>query len=258
MSLKFPEKPEVPLANPPLAEVICQVRYPAILRIAKEQPTEFQERIRQRFPEYGVEQPFKLSIPGAGAVGEPSAELPPRLLRFTSEDGHTTATLAVDFFALSTTRYQHWSIFVDDLAAVSKAVKAIYHPAYASRIGLRYVNRLSHTTTGLDNMQDILELIRPELTAVLRSDAWSNPEEWTSQLVLPDRNGKLALRFVFNSKEAEPFFQLDLDYFEQGKIALSELGKRVDKYHQVIYRAFRWCLFDESLAVFGSRLTEAS
>lgn len=256
MSLKFPEKPEVPLANPPLAEVICQVRYPAILRIAKEQPTEFQDRIRQRFPEYGVEQPFKLSIPGAGAVGEPSAELPPRLLRFASKDGHTIATLTVDFFALSTTRYQHWSNFVDDLLVVSKAVKAIYRPAYASRIGLRYVNRLSRTTTGLDNIQDILGLVRPELTAVLRSEAWSAPEEWTSQLVLPDSDGKLALRFVFNSTEAEPYFQLDLDYFEQGKSALSGLSDRVGRYHQVIYRAFRWCLLDKSLAVFGSRPIE--
>lgn len=258
MSLHFPEKPEIPLANPPLTEVVCQVRYPAILRIAKEHPVEFQERIRQRFPEYDIEQPFKLSIPGVGAVGEPSAELPPRLFRFTSVDGHTIATLAVDFFALSTTRYQHWSNFVDDLLVVSEAVQATYRPAYASRIGLRYVNRLSQTTTGLDNMQDILELIRPELTAVLRSDGWGNPEEWISQMVLPDRNGKLALRFVFNIKEAEPYFQLDFDYFEQGKIELSELSECVDRYHQIIYRAFRWCLFDESLAVFGSRPTEAS
>lgn len=256
MSLQFPEKPEIPLTNPPLTEVICQVRFPVILRIAKEQPTEFQERIRQRFPEYGVEQPFKLSIPGAGAIGEPSAELPPRLLRFTSKDGNTTATLAVDFFALSTTRYQHWSNFVDDLTVVSKAVEAIYRPAYAGRIGLRYVNRLSRTTTGLDNIQDILGLVRPELTAVLRSEAWSDPEEWTSQLVLPDQEGKLALRFVFNSTEAEPYFHLDLDYFEQGKVALSGLNERVNRYHQVIYRAFRWCLFDHSLAVFGSRPME--
>ncbi|MFZ2359604.1 MAG: TIGR04255 family protein [Anaerolineae bacterium] len=256
MSLQFPEKTEIPLANPPLAEVICQVRYPPILRIAKEQPTKFQERIRQRFPEYGIEQPFKLSIPGAGAIGEPSAELPPRLLRFTSKDGHTTATLAVDFFALSTTRYRHWSNFVDDLMVVSKAVEATYRPAYASRIGLRYVNRLNRTTTGLDNIPDILGLVRPELIAVLHSEAWSDPEEWTSQLVLPDREGKLALRFVFNSTEAEPYFQLDFDYFEQGQVALSELRERVNRYHQVIYRAFRWCLSDRSLAVFGSRPIE--
>jgi uncharacterized protein (TIGR04255 family) len=256
MTLKFPDKPEVPLANPPLTEVICQVRYPPILRIAKEDPSEFQERIRDRFPGFGFEQPFRLRLPGGGGVGEPLAELPPRLLRFTSLDEHAAVTLAVDFYALSTSRYTHWRDFLADLSLVHEAVVASYRPAFGARIGLRYVNRLSPSTTGLSTMQEITALVRPELTAMLRGDPWNAPEEWLSQLVLADGDAKLALRLVFNSKEDEPFLQLDFDYFEQGKVSLTDLGERVERYHSMIYRAFRWCLLDDSLVVFGGMVTE--
>lgn len=105
-------------------------------------------------------------------------------------------------------------------------------------------------------MQEITALVRPELTAILHGDGWSEPEEWLSQLVLTDGDARLALRLMFNSKEDEPFLQLDLDYFEQGKVPLTELSERVQHYHNMIYRAFRWCLVDDSLAVFGGKITE--
>lgn len=258
MALHFPDKPEIPLANPPLAEVVCQVRYPPILRIAKENPSELQERIRHRFPGFGVEQPFKLQIPGLGSVGEPSAELPPRLFRFKSTDEQTTASLAIDFCALSTNKYSHWLDFVDDLMVLHEAVVAIYQPAYATRIGLRYVNRFDRTNTGLDGMQEILALIRPELTSMLRSDGWSDPEEWLSQLVLADGDAKLTIRTALDSEDGESFLLLDFDYYEHGKMELAGLKEHINRYHKVIYRAFRWCLLDKSLAVFGSEPTKTS
>lgn len=55
MAINFPHKDEIPLSSPPLIEVVCQVRFPPILQIAKEVPSEFQEGVRHRFPQLELE-----------------------------------------------------------------------------------------------------------------------------------------------------------------------------------------------------------
>ena len=67
--LCFPSSEDVRLKNAPLAEVICQVRFPPVLRIGSEQPADFQERIRGRFPQLGVEQGMVVRM--APLEGEP-------------------------------------------------------------------------------------------------------------------------------------------------------------------------------------------
>jgi uncharacterized protein (TIGR04255 family) len=54
MSLRFSKKQEIMLHNLPLQEVICQARFPVILKIIKKDPGEFQEKIRHWFPELTI------------------------------------------------------------------------------------------------------------------------------------------------------------------------------------------------------------
>lgn len=75
MTIKFPSKPDIPLKKAPLMEVVCQVRFPPILRINTEEPSEFQEEIRDRFPKIEIEQGFLLRLPPQGSGGTPSAEV---------------------------------------------------------------------------------------------------------------------------------------------------------------------------------------
>jgi len=53
MALRIPESPRVIYASNPLVDVICQVRFPRILRIDSELPVAFQEAIRDQFPLFG-------------------------------------------------------------------------------------------------------------------------------------------------------------------------------------------------------------
>ena len=48
----FSECERVNYAKAQLAEVICQLRFPTILRIGASEPAEFQERIREDYPRY--------------------------------------------------------------------------------------------------------------------------------------------------------------------------------------------------------------
>ena len=50
--MPFPTSDREVYENNPLNEVICQIRYPAILRVAAETPSDFQEAIRDKYPMY--------------------------------------------------------------------------------------------------------------------------------------------------------------------------------------------------------------
>jgi uncharacterized protein (TIGR04255 family) len=256
VALNFPHRPDVQLQNAPLAEVICQVRFPPILRILREEPSEFQERVRHRFPELQIEQGVAISFSTAAGGTPPALETPPKLYRFLSADRHTIVSLALDFFAVSSQAYSHWHDFAHDLALAAGAVREIYQPAYAARIGLRYVNRFTPALVGGADMEAVFDLVRPELSALYRTDAWPEAGAFVTQLTLPDEDGELVIRSAYGRMPDEPFFMLDFDYYEEGQLEMEHLVKRCDRYHRTIYNAFRWSLRPASLEIFRPAAAE--
>lgn len=247
----FPHYREVRLQRAPLVEVICQVRFPPILRIANEPPAAFQERIRERFPQLEIEQGVTIHFPPPLGTASPLAEPTPRVYRFKSSDGRTIVSLALNFYALSTTSYTHWADFLDLFLLLHEAAREVYNPPYATRLGLRYVNRFTFENTGLDNVEALLEILRPELTILVKQDCWDEPMEMLNQLILGGEGGeRLALRIGFMGGE-NPAFTLDLDHYVEGNISLETVPALCQRYHDVIHSAFRWCIREDKLALFA-------
>ena len=248
--LRFPEREQIRLQSSPLVEVICQVRFPAILRIANEQPVEFQERIRDRLPQLEVGQGIVVQAEPSGMV-QASAKPEPRIFRFKSSDDQTVVSLALNFYALSTTSYSQWRDFLELLQLVNQAASDIYDLPYAVRVGLRYINLLTFKNTKTNGVMGLLDILRPELTVLLREECWDKPVEMRSDLLLEGgENERLTLRTGFRGGE-EPDFLLDFDYYAEGNISLETLATLCQRYHDTIYNAFRWCIREEKLAVFA-------
>src|SRR4051794_24623667 len=119
--MPFPETPRVIFERNPLAEVICQLRFPTILRIASEPPADLQERLRPTYPVFRQEQPT-LGVPAE--LTEMVGELPMQLrtdtnYAFETEDGARTVSLTREFLAISERRYVRW----ENLSAEIQAVK---------------------------------------------------------------------------------------------------------------------------------------
>jgi uncharacterized protein (TIGR04255 family) len=250
MRIKFPQLPEVRLKKSPLREVLCQVRFPPILRIEKEAPANFQEAIRNRYPNLEVEHGVVLQFGINPMTDKPTLETSAKIYRFKSLDSKSNVALSTDFFALSTSEYSHWHDFLDNFSFVEHAVQDEFSLPAISRIGLRFINKFTRKNTGCTSYQELLGLFRDDLTCFIRSEAWTEPIETISQFVIPDGKAKLTIRFGFGREQKEQFFILDFDYFEDRQIEFKNLGKRLNQYHNQIYQAFRWCIKENSLERF--------
>lgn len=108
----FPESPRVIYDKNPLAEVICQLRFPRILRIDADLPAAFQEQIRSAFPNFSQSPAIELGkLPQdlARLVGlEKALGSGQQSYQFSSADAAWKVTLTSQFLALTTTKYQRW------------------------------------------------------------------------------------------------------------------------------------------------------
>jgi uncharacterized protein (TIGR04255 family) len=250
MSFNFPDVEEVTLENSPLGEVICQVKYPIILAINEQKPIQFQDKIRGRFPELHIDDGGFVQVDAEFIKSAQMVKNESRVYRFNSPEAKTSVALAQDFFALSTRGYTHWHEFKDDLALIYKAMVNIYQIPYATRVGLRFINLITLENTGCKNLEEMFGLFKQELVCLLQSKEISGFSEAIVQLLIPDEEKQLAIRFILNHNENKPFFILDFDYYDDRKTDISSLPEEIDQFHLKIYRAFRWCLLEKSLERF--------
>ena len=252
MPLAFPHRDDnIRLKRSPLVEVICQVRFPPILSIPAQKPVQFQERIRRRFPDFEVENSvrFELGVPSNLSAPAAATQTINRTYKFVSRKRGNTVTLAEDFFALSSTKYVVWEEFAADLQLASESVTGIYEPSHATRIGLRYVNVLDPEKLELSSLADVTDLLQPELRALYRADVWSEPSVFGVQLILDDEEGQLGFRMATRDDDGKRSLQLDFDYFQEDEdgLPLEDLVQRCERYHRVVYDAFRWSILDDRI-----------
>ncbi len=149
---------EVPLDNAPLALVLCQVRFPLNLSFGSDSTlAEIQAPLKSRYPILDREQTVGFTIQSEGGViAQPKAET---LLRFRSKERDWQVSLSTEFVALDTKAYVSRTDFMDRLDEVLNVLAEVDTPAECSRVGMRYVNRLTDQKF-VDHLSD---WVRPEV-----------------------------------------------------------------------------------------------
>lgn len=162
------DRPRSVYDNAPVHEVICQLRFPAILSISSTEPADFQETIREDFPRYAKRQ--DAPPPQIVGLGGPNPEVrqqpPVTNHNFFSADGLWKLNLTHGFIALSTLHYTGWEEFAHVLDKPLATFISMYKPAYFERVGLRYVNVISRQRLGLEGTPWV-ELIAPAYVGAL-------------------------------------------------------------------------------------------
>ena len=149
----FSDRPREHYPNSQLREVICQLRFPTILTINNVEPADFQEMIREDFPQYARKS--EAPAPKISGFGTPNARLEPQTpitnYHFVSADGMWKLNLTRDFISLATLKYSGWEEFARHLDRPLAAFIQLYKPAFFQRVGLRYINTFSRQRLGLEN-----------------------------------------------------------------------------------------------------------
>ena len=164
----YSDNPRAHYDKSQLAEVICQLRFPAILSIGAKEPVDFQEAVRSVFPRFSAreEQPaLPLGAPG----GKREPPKPVTNYSFISADGRWKLNLTSGFISLSTVAYPGWEAFGQQLDQPLAQFIRLYKPAFFERIGLRYVNIISRRALELED-EPWRELIAAPYLGVLAEE----------------------------------------------------------------------------------------
>ena len=145
------DKPRTHYATPQLREVICQIRFPAILAIDAKEPADFQEAVRGAFPRYAMKRdqlPPKIVMVNGAPQTQPQSSV--INYHFLSADNKWKLNLTRNFISLSTVAYTSWEEFGQKLDQPLAQFIRLYQPAFFQRIGLRYVNLFSRKALDLE------------------------------------------------------------------------------------------------------------
>jgi len=247
--MPLPDSPRVIYAKNPLDEVICQLRFPPILRIDSEIPAVFQEAIRGEYPL--LQEQDVLGQPG---IPDQISKLlgniinrGTRTYNFISVDQLWQVSLTRDFLALTCKRYTRWEEFRAHLRLPLEALVAEYRPAYYSRVGLRYRDVIVRSKLDLAN-SSWSELLQPQIAAELSSAIADRIQDVTRVflLQLDEYAGKLNVQHGTASSEVkEQCYFIDGDYFTENRTEIANANETLDYFNRQAGRLFRWCITDQ-------------
>jgi uncharacterized protein (TIGR04255 family) len=247
----FPEAPRVIYRKKPSEEVICQLRFPTILRIDAEAPASFQEAIRQDYPSF-QEKP-NLSLP-PGVPPQISrilgANLPfgaTKAYEFSSIDTRWTVHLDRDSLAVTTRDYERWEGFKDRFQLPFRALCEVYRPLHFSRIGLRYRDMIRRDKLSLTNVP-WRDLLNPHIACEFASAVMSEHiQQAVHQVVLRNQDGMqifLQHGIALPDSQAMTTYFIDSDFFVEKETRIDDALATLDIFNSEARRLFRWCITD--------------
>lgn len=249
----FSQEPRCIYRTNQLGEVICQLRFPEILSISANSPVDFQDAIRDEYPQYSVRK--EAPAPKiTGAPGSLSLENQPLTInhQFVSEDGVWRVNLTSKFISLSCSRYTCWEDFARKLDKPLVAFIKVYKPAYFERVGLRYLNFFSRKELELEGTP-LCELFSSAYIGLLAD------EDVTDQAVtMSNINAEVTIRGGCKVKihagpglvkkngqgDNEIKFIFDQDLFMPGKVPVKMSAGALQTLHSQAWSIFRGAITD--------------
>lgn len=254
--MPFPEANRVVYNKNPLDRVICQLRFPPILRIEAEPPSSFQDAIRSIFPMYAEKVGFRINLPPLskqespmGVIETLSRSSANKNYEFSTEDGTRKVNLTRTFLSVSTTNYKRWSDFKDLLKTPYDALIRVYSPAFITRIGLRYIDVFRRSMFGLEE-SNWNELFEPFVLGLLCSPFGPNVKNFESAYDISLSDNESNVRIVTSSVQHietnEQCIMIDSDFFSSTRKDVNSVISKLGFLNSSAFRLIR-CLITEKL-----------
>jgi uncharacterized protein (TIGR04255 family) len=249
----FPETQRVVYGRKVLDEVICQLRFPPILRIGVESPAGFQERIRKSYPNYAQdsdspEMPIQISamleqlqVPNPFGAGSQLRH------RFSKRDDKRSLVITSEFLAISDKDYERWEKFRSELKLVESEFRSEYQPDGYTRVGLRYRDQITRSELQLDDI-GWDELLNSELMGMLANKQLASvirQDRTDVELDIPEvEGGRLHLRLGLAPRQGsqEMSYTVDADLYTNTRCEPDDALRILDSFHATAGNFFRWAI----------------
>lgn len=255
----FPEAKRTIYKINVLEQVICQLRFPTILKIDTEVPSQFQEVIRHGFPIYKqTNEGADPGFPDGIAQFIPQELIESFAMRgnlrfqFLSSDGDWTVSLTREFVALSTTNYTSWEEFRENMGLIIRALLDVYTPAFITRVGLRYQNVIDRKLLNLEDCSwnNLIEgYVLGPVADITVADAVAEHRN-TLGVRLEGQNDFVRLEhglmFDSGSDGTSHRYRLDNDLYsqEEAQADAGYLTRKLDYFNAANRGLFNWCITD--------------
>lgn len=252
--------PRIVLSRSPLTGVVAQLRFAEIFLLQKQDfVAPFQDRIRRAgYPLPQQEKSISIQV----ADGAPALKTG-TTWKFSDAENVWTITLASDFVALATNAYTSREDFKRRFSDILEAMAETIAPTLVTRIGVRYVNRISGP-----QLSQLHELFRPEIASFSASTLRDRIERSLTEALCKTKEGELLLRWGVMPETAshdltmlppikERSWILDLDAFsEYQPPQVFDPSAAVARVYELATRAntfFYWAVKDKFVEVFGGK-----
>jgi len=249
--MPFPESERVIYDKNPLEKVICELRFPQILRIESEAPAPFQDRIRGDYPLIKKRTPLNLGLPPEVAKIFPldlNIEGSPLTYDFSSVDNLWVVGLNSGSISLSSLEYRRWEDFKHHLDLPLSAFVELYSPAFYSRVGLRYRNVIRRSRLGLEG-SSWSDLLQSYISGLFSSPDVASAIEGAFHQVLirlPEGAGQVRINhgLATDNETDEVCYVIDNDFFAEPKTEVDNALEKLDLFKKLSARLFRWFITD--------------
>ena len=252
--MPFPTSERVRYRRNQIRNVVCQLRFPTILRVETTLPDEFQEAIRDMYPHYQE----RVVTTNSQLPAEIESLIPEQMKQlfagggggkhfdFTSADGKKTITLNKDFLSLTTTEYGEWKAFIAELKGSLDALIRFYKPALFTRIGLRYQNAILRSEIDQSGV-NWSELINPYMAGILADDhVGQHVNECTQVAIIRLSNGlghvRIQQGLAMEQNRKEPVYLIDSDFYNEHPQETGNELDILDQLHRQAGHFFRWAI----------------
>ena len=210
-------------------QVICELKFPALLDLESSPPRELQAKLRHDFPHYEVGWSVSLDPGSSTPRNEPN-------YLFRSRDKLWVYSLKASAMTLETTRYVRFSEFLGKLNGIIDASSKHLDLVFFTRVGLRYVNAVPAKQGDLEGW------VNPALVSVLGEKRLGWKVELFQEVRGYAKNGSYSFRHgIAPNTQGNGDYIIDTDFYRED-VELQDAKTVLTALNLESYGLFEWAI----------------